>query len=213
MPVAWFQGFIKIYKQFFPHGDPSKFASLVFRVFDENSVSIMQCNLSPTIHLLFAFVYVNCERSILSFKSLEAVVIFFFFNIIDSSHNIIDRARRFNVKWLKKQKWLNRFGSCMWLVYLFINRVVQIKLCRYFDELYFIHLWKKLLTELLKRIDIKNFTSDEHKYEELLNNFNLFWRTKWICWIKIYNRYIFDKAINVKFLNWKFGYFICNNLI
>ncbi|XP_022247071.1 frequenin-1-like [Limulus polyphemus] len=33
------QGFLRIYKQFFPQGDPATFASLVFRVFDENKVN------------------------------------------------------------------------------------------------------------------------------------------------------------------------------
>lgn len=39
LKFLFLQGFLRIYKQFFPQGDPSKFASLVFRVFDENKVS------------------------------------------------------------------------------------------------------------------------------------------------------------------------------
>lgn len=32
-------GFLRIYRQFFPHGDPTKFARACFRVFDQNRVS------------------------------------------------------------------------------------------------------------------------------------------------------------------------------
>ena len=34
---SW-QEFARIYKQFFPYGDPSEFAAFVFNVFDENKV-------------------------------------------------------------------------------------------------------------------------------------------------------------------------------
>lgn len=48
------QGFFRIYKQFFPHGDPSRFASLVFRVFDENKVSFDENICKLTCYWLLA---------------------------------------------------------------------------------------------------------------------------------------------------------------
>ena len=37
--TAFLQEFHNIYRQFFPHGDPTKFANFVFNVFDANKVS------------------------------------------------------------------------------------------------------------------------------------------------------------------------------
>ena len=70
-----------LFLQFFPHGDPSKFASLVFRVFDENNVGKLFLQLSNLVALGLRFCLFVYWRLTLLKK-----IIFFLMN-----WNVLDR--------------------------------------------------------------------------------------------------------------------------
>lgn len=81
-PVSEESGLIDKFKsllfQFFPHGDPSKFASLVFRVFDENNVG--KLFLQPLLHCYIVTLGPSF-RLFLSWRATLLVVSSFFWQI------------------------------------------------------------------------------------------------------------------------------------
>ncbi|KAH6948605.1 hypothetical protein HPB50_025226 [Hyalomma asiaticum] len=100
------QGFLRIYKQFFPRGDPSKFASLVFRVFDENKDGSIEFEefiraLSVTSRgnveekLLWAFKLYDVDND--GFITREEM-----YNIVDAIYEMLNQDNKLSLEEFKE---------------------------------------------------------------------------------------------------------------